>query len=150
VKTASIANFSSPGTPVTYTYVVTNTGNVTLTSVDVADPLPGLSSVSCPTDTLSPGQSESCTATYSTTQADVDAGGVTNTATASGRPPSGPPITGTSTVTIPSTRTPAITMVKSANLASFSTPGTLITYSYLVTNTGNVTLTSVGVTDPLP
>jgi uncharacterized repeat protein (TIGR01451 family) len=150
VKQASIANFTAPGIPVTYTYVVTNTGNVTLTSVNVADPLPGVSTVNCPTPTLTPGQSESCTATYTTTQADVNRGGVTNTATASGTPPTGPPVTGQSTVTIPSTRTPAITIDKSADVESFSLPGTLITYSYLVTNTGNVTLTSVGVTDPLP
>ena len=150
VKQASIASFSAPGTPVTYTYVVTNTGNVTLTAVNLADPLPGLSSVTCPTTTLSPGQSESCTATYTTTQADVDNGGVTNTATASGTPPTGTPVTGTSTVTIPATRTPAITIVKSADLGSFAAAGTLVNYTYLVTNTGNVSLASVGVTDPMP
>ena len=150
VKQASITSFSAPGTQVTYTYVVTNTGNVTLHSVNVADPLPGLSSVTCPTTTLAPGQSESCTATYTTTQADVDNGGVTNTATVSGTPPTGTPVTGTSTVTIPATRTPAITIVKSADLGSFATAGTLVNYTYLVTNSGNVTLASVGVTDLLP
>ena len=150
VKHASIASFTAPGTPVTYTYVVTNTGNVTLTSVHVTDPLPGLSSVTCPTPTLVPGQSETCSATYATTQADVDNGGVTNTATASGTPPTGLPVTATSTVTIPAVRTPSIAVVKSADVASFSVAGTRIGYDYVVTNSGNVTLTSVHVTDPLP
>ena len=45
---------------------------------------------------------------------------------------------------------PGISIVKSANITGFSAPGAAVTYSYLVKNTGNVTLTSVGVTDPLP
>ena len=36
---------------------------------------------------------ETCTATYTTTQADVDAGGITNTGTATGTPPTGPTVT---------------------------------------------------------
>jgi uncharacterized repeat protein (TIGR01451 family) len=150
VKKASIDTFSATGTPVTYTYLVTNSGNVTLTSVGVSDPLAGLSVVSCPTSTLAPGQSQTCTATYATTQADVDRGAVSNTGTATGTPPSGPPVTATSTVTIPASQAPAIDLVKSADVKSFFSAGTSIVYSYRVTNTGNVTLTSVGVTDPLP
>jgi hypothetical protein len=49
--------------------------------------LPGLSAVTCPSTTLAPGASETCTATYVTTAAEVDAGSVTNTATAQGDPP---------------------------------------------------------------
>ena len=85
---------SAAGTLVTYDYVVTNTGNVTLTAVTVTDPMPGLSSVTCPLGTLAPGASETCTATYTTTQADVDRGSITNTGTASGTPPTGPAVIG--------------------------------------------------------
>ena len=43
------------GTPVTYTYVVTNTGNVTLDPVTVTDPMTGLSSsIDCPATLLGP------------------------------------------------------------------------------------------------
>ena len=66
---------------------MTNTGNVTLHSVGVTDPMPGLSSVTCPIGTLAPGACETCTATYTTTQADVDAGSITNTGTAIGHSP---------------------------------------------------------------
>ena len=65
MKSASIATFAAPGTPVTYSYEVTNTGNVTLTSIAVIDPLPALSTVTCPVASLLPGASETCTATYS-------------------------------------------------------------------------------------
>ena len=75
------------GDTITYTYLVTNTGNVDLTSVAVNDPTIG--TVTCPTPAapgLAPGGSETCTAnaTYPVTQADVDNGSVTDTATATG------------------------------------------------------------------
>ena len=53
----------------------------------------GLSAVTCPSATLAPGASETCTATYTTTQADVDRGSVANTGTAAGTPPTGAPVT---------------------------------------------------------
>jgi hypothetical protein len=85
------------GTTVTFSYLVTNTGNVTLTDVHPTDtsfsgtgtPSP----ITCPVTTLAPGQHETCTDTYKLTQADVNARKVTNTATATGTPPSGPPVT---------------------------------------------------------
>ena len=150
VKSASIVNFSAPGVLVTYSYLVTNTGNVSLSSVNVTDPMPGLSAVSCPSTTLTfPSNSEICTATYTTTQADVDRGSVTNTGTAFGTPPTGPLVSHQSTVTLPAATSPAMTFVKSANPTSFGVAGTTIAYRYLVTNTGNVTLTALAVTDPL-
>ena len=149
VKTASPTGFSAAGVLITYSYTVTNSGTVTLTSVGVTDPMSGLSAITCPSTTLAPGTNETCTATYTTTQADVDRGSVTNTGTASGTPPTGPALTDHSTVTVPATRTPTITLVKTASVGGYTAPGTHITYSYKVTNTGNVTLTSVGVTDPM-
>ncbi len=149
-KTANVSSISAPGTLITYSYNVTNSGNSTLTSVKVTDPMPGLSAISCPSSTLAPGVSETCTATYTTTQADVNAGAIHNTGTATGTPPTGANVTDTSSVTIPTTRSPAILLIKTANVGSFSAAGVPITYSYKVTNTGNVTLTSVKVTDPMP
>ena len=159
VKSADISSFSAPGTLVSYSYLVTNTGNVDLGSVTVSDPMANLSPVSCPATTLAPAAFETCTASYTTTQADVDAGGITNTGTAFGTPVNvgsqgsgagaGKPVAAQSTLTIPAVQTPAIGIVKSADISSFSAPGTLVSYSYLVTNTGNVDLGSVTVSDPM-
>ena len=84
VKSALPTTFDAPGTTITYSYVVTNTGNVAIGDIKVNDGLTGLSSLSCPTPELAAGASETCTATYQTTQADVDAGNVVNTANVQG------------------------------------------------------------------
>ena len=87
MKSASPSTFSVAGETINYSFDVTNSGNVTLTSVKVDDHgLPGLSAITCPHTTLAAGASQTCTATYLTTAADVDAGSVTNTATAKGQP----------------------------------------------------------------
>jgi uncharacterized repeat protein (TIGR01451 family) len=151
-KSASPATVTAPGQVVIYTFTLKNTGNVTLTGERVNDVLPGLSAITCTPTSLGPGASTTCTATYSVTQTDIDKGSVTNTATATATPPPGlsPPDSPPSSATVPVTQNPGITLVKSASPTLFSGAGTVITYSYKVTNTGNVTLTSVKVTDPMP
>ena len=79
---------------------MTNTGSTTLTSVGVTDPMTDLSAIVCPSSTLAAGATEQCTATYTTTAADVTAGSISNTGTATGTPPSGPSVTSTSSVTV--------------------------------------------------
>jgi uncharacterized repeat protein (TIGR01451 family) len=150
-KTASPRSLSQAGDTVHYGYLVTNTGNVTLTHVRIEDLLPGLSDIACPSATLNPGEDTTCTASYRLTQADVNAGKVTNTAAATGTPPSGPLVTSprsSVTVTIPAS--PALKLTKNASPRTFSAAWTTIHYSYLVTNTGNVTLTDLTVIDDLP
>ena len=71
-----------PGDTIEYSYLVTNVGNATLSSISVSDPSVG--SVTCPTPPspgLAPGSAETCTADspYVVTQADVDAGAVNDT-----------------------------------------------------------------------
>ena len=66
---------------ISYSYAVTNTGNVTLAGpVTVAD---DKATVTCPAGGLAPGASMTCTASYTITQADLDSGSVKNTAKAS-------------------------------------------------------------------
>jgi uncharacterized repeat protein (TIGR01451 family) len=134
------------GDTIAYTFVVTNTGNVDLTHVMISDEKTG--PVTCPTSPLAPGESTTCTTVYTITQADVDAGAVTNTGTATATPPpSAPPTnqpTATTTTRIPAA--PGINLVKKADRTSFAA-GDTIRYTFTATNTGNVTLTNVGITD---
>jgi uncharacterized repeat protein (TIGR01451 family) len=151
LKTASPGSFDKPGQPIHYSYLVTNTGNVTLHGIAVTDHLAGLSAVTCPAAALPAGRSTVCTASYVTTAADLNAGKVLNTATAKGTPPGSttPVVSGPSMVTVPAERKPALRVVKSASPKSFDRAGQPIRFSYLVTNTGNVTLTKIHITDQL-
>ena len=150
IKTASPRSLSRAGDTVRYHFLVTNTGNVTLTGIKVNDLLPGLSAIACPSATLNPGRDMTCTASYRLTQANVNAGKVTNTATTTGTPPSGRPVTSApSSVTVIIPASPALVIKKSASPGSFDAAGATIHYHFLVTNTGNVTLTGIKVIDLL-
>lgn len=144
-KTASVGSFNQAGTVITYTYTVANTGNVTLEKVTVTDSR-GLA-VSCPLGTLVPGQDMRCAATYTTTAADVDAGQVNDTATAAGLTPSGAELSAETGLSVPSVHAPELSIEKTASTLDFSRPGIPVSYFYVVTNAGNVTLDPVTVSD---
>ncbi len=71
------------GTLVTYTFIIKNTGNVTLNNINLTDAKLGLSNlaVTVPVGGLLPGASVSTTANYTLTQLDIIAGSISNTAT---------------------------------------------------------------------
>ena len=145
-KRPGIPNGNVVGATMTYTFIVTNIGNVTLTDVAVSDPKVGV--VTCPVAPVAPGAQTTCTATYVLTQADVDDGHVLNTATATANPPMGAPVSGTDTVDSPVVSTPAIVIDKVAGTPSGDTAGSTVPYMFVVTNVGNVTLDTVLVDDP--
>jgi uncharacterized repeat protein (TIGR01451 family) len=153
VKSATPAQVHAAHDVVTYRFTVTNTGNDTLSGVTVSDtqaaPAGSLDGpVTCPQTTLAPGDSVTCTATYTVTQADIDNGGVSDTASASGSPPSGPAVTSPAvSLTVTAVQSPALSVVKSTTTASVTRAGQQVPYTFLVTNAGNVTLTGVTVTD---
>ena len=73
-KSASVSSYSAD-TPITYTYVVLNTGSQAFDNVTVTDPMKGLSDISCDggtnvIPTLNAFQSAKCAAAYTTTQSD--------------------------------------------------------------------------------
>jgi hypothetical protein len=89
VKTITSDGPYTLGSSIEYGYAVTNSGNVSLAGpVTVADDLTTVtclpvSDVGNLDDSLNPGEEITCTSTYTVIEADVSAGIVTNTATAS-------------------------------------------------------------------
>ena len=124
-KAATPTTLTQAGETITYTFDVTNMGNVDLTDVGVTDnpqspagPLttgPTCQSLANPSGTCSgattslvPGQEAVFTATYVVTQADVDHGSVVDHATATGTTPSGGTVSEISnTVTVTATPSPS-------------------------------------------
>src|SRR5262245_54370094 len=145
----------SAGDVINYEVTVTNTGSLPLTGVTVTDPLTGqnISGV-----TLAVGASQTYQTSYTITQADLDTqgggdGDIDNTATA-GSNETGE-VQASASVEVPLAYEPNIAISKvflnvngnpgeTANSA-----GDVINYEVVVTNTGNVTLTGITVTDPL-
>lgn len=134
------------GSTIAWTYLVTNTGDVKLTGVSVTDDQ-GLA-VTCPKTALEPGESMTCTASSTAV-----AGQHRNVGTATGMPPSGPAVTATDPANYVGL-TPGISLEKLVNGFEADTApgptflvGTQLLWTYIVTNTGDVTLTNVGVTD---
>ena len=98
-KTASPSEGATEGTTIRYTIVVENTGNVTVKDITIDD---SLVNVNVAPFTLAPGETKTIKYSYKVTAADVEAGSVSNTATAKGTDPSGddtPPGTDTVVVT---------------------------------------------------
>ena len=77
----------SAGDTIAYGFTVTNTGTQTLTEITLSDPNVTVSGG--PIASLAPGATDSSTftAVYTLTQADIDAGSVSNTAVATGSSP---------------------------------------------------------------
>ena len=150
LKTANPITYTQVGNLITYTFTVTNTGNVTLSNVVVDDPLTGSTDLPVSPSTLTPGGTGTASATYSVVQSDLDAGQILNTAVATGYSPNGEPVDDDDNVTVPGpTSEPNVMLVKTANPQAYLDVGDVIVYTFAVTNTGNVTLTNLVINDPL-
>ena len=142
VKTATPTTYSGVGDVISYSYLVTNSGNVSVSQPitiddDVAtdEVCPALPASLAPLDTIT------CTASHTITQADLDSGSVTNSATASGLDPNGATVTSPpDDETVNAVQNPALSLVKTATPTTYSAVGDVISYSYLVTNSGNVSV----------
>ena len=140
VKSASPLTYDRAGQVISYGYVVTNTGNVTL---------PGPFSVSddkatddMPRDgDARAGRVDHMHREYTITQADIDAGSVVNIASATNGTVTSPP--DTATVTRSGAAAVGREVVGDVQPVGAQT----VTYSYLVTNTGNTTLSGIRLSD---
>jgi uncharacterized repeat protein (TIGR01451 family) len=150
---------NSVGDKVTYDYTVKNTGNVTLTAVTLIDDngTPGITTddVTVPLlkDKLAPGETTTGKYVGTLTQAALTSGVLTNIATVTGKPPTGPNVSDFDTQTVKPAGTPAITLVKTAgaildsNGDKIQSVGDTVVYTYTATNTGNVPLFNVSLKD---
>ena len=135
------------GDVISYQVVVTNTGDATLTNVDVDDPLLGdfACDVAIPAATLAAGGVITCTGTYAATQADMDAAGpILNESFASSVE------TGilNDDASVPVVAVPGLTLEKTSATTEITAAGQVVQYSFVLTNVGTVSLTTVSLSDP--
>lgn len=138
-KTASPLTYDTVGDSINYTYQLTNIDIVTLTGpFTVTD---DKTIVTCPpTPSLAPWGNITCTAEYIITQADLDSGSLTNTAIGHGHKESTLVDSNADSVTITAITNPVITLEKTAEPLTYDSVGEVVSYSFKLTNSGNVTL----------
>ncbi len=172
VKTVSAINgnagqqtVTAAGQAIDYAITVQNTGNMTLTGLQVTDTLdPTVVAVvaggfnvgdASQDGELDVGETWSFAASYTVTQDDIDnrVSGVPtlnaslskqNTATAD----TAQTLPENASASVPIAQAPAVAVTKTADVTTVN-PGGVINYTVQVDNTGNMTLTGVAVSDPL-
>ncbi|MBO3134894.1 DUF11 domain-containing protein, partial [Dermatophilus congolensis] len=157
VKTGTPPAAATAGSTIPYTFTVTNNSpNIFLTDLTITDPL--ISDITCDNNRLSAGTTTTCRGNYTITTTDLNAGKITNTATASALPAGFDPtnrITTTATNTLPVNSTAALTLNKTATaqdpsaLTTNAAVGDRITYTFTITNSGNKTLHQPTIDDPI-
>ena len=164
VKSATVTdvngnNVTDAGDEIAYTFTVENTGNVSLSDIEIVDPLLGgtVGTIA----SLAPGVTDaSVTASYTILQSDMDSGNVTNTATATGDSPTGTDDVSDTSGSTNDNDDPTVTTLEQESALSVDIEvdvneidqvqvGDVITYTVVVENTGNTTLSGVQVSDEL-
>jgi gliding motility-associated-like protein len=158
VKTATLSGTGTVGSIITFTFTITNTGNVPLNTIEIDDPLLSVTPITIP-GILDVSAVTTITRTYTISQSDIDAGSVINSATVSGFDPNGKRVSDVSDngnpndgndnpTVIKFVQTPSIAIITTAvfddnNGDGFAQAGETVTYSFTIFNTGNVTLTNI-------
>jgi len=165
------------GDTIAYTFTLLNSGNVTLSPLSIVDNK--VANISCLANSLAPGVSTTCTGDpYLILQADVNVGGVENSATAFGTPPAGPPVSdvsdsGEGTEEIETddlngqidgdpTNDPTVTLIQPQPVLELikvgvlddggngrADPGDVINYRFTISNTGSVDISNITISDPI-
>ncbi len=157
-KTRDVASVSALPATITYTITVANTGTGTHVNPLITDTLlqgaTSLSLTTGPTLTggdsdsdgrIDPGETWTYTATYVVTQANMDDGQAITNAASFDSDQTTPQPSGTVSTTI--NALPSLSITKTANDTTDVALGQTLTYTYVVTNTGNVTIDNVFIND---
>ena len=141
-KSAEPDTYTAVDEVIAYRYRVTNSGNVRLdgpVTVDddrVGVDCPAVASVGDGDRYLDPGEVLTCTASHTVSQADLNRGAITNTATATADGTTSAP----DSVTVTAVQAPELQLRKSAEPDTYTAVDEVIAYRYRVTNSGNVRL----------
>ena len=149
--TAAMIRNGKAGDIIPYTFRITNSGEKTLYSVNIKDDLAvtgftyDWSTCASGKDEMLPGETASATADYVLTQADIDAGKVTNTATVYGTDILGQTVTDNDDAETVITGDPNIQIIKKVDKEQLknAAAGEALNYAFEVKNTGDVTLNSL-------
>jgi hypothetical protein len=136
------------GSPVSFTSVVRNTGNIALSGIQVSDSKGA--PLSCPKSSLQPAESMTCTGSGVAQE-----GQYSSVGTASGQPTCGSAVSDDDPVNyFGEPLQPGLELIKLTNGQDANTPpgpsipvGGAVAWEYRVTNTGEVALSNVTVTD---
>jgi LysM repeat protein len=143
-KTAEPTVYDKVDQKIVYTYVIKNIDEMPLKGpVTVSDYIVSEESdrkvitATCPDiESLASDETVTCTADYVITQADLDRGSVINDAIAN----VGGIDSNRDTVTIKGDQKPGLALTKTATPTTYNIVGQSVTYTYVITNSGNVTL----------
>jgi uncharacterized repeat protein (TIGR01451 family)/gliding motility-associated-like protein len=165
-KDAQAGVYDSVGDVITYNLVLTNTGNVALENIAITDANAD-SIIPATVAVIAPGEIVNIVATHTITQSDLNSGFVHNTAFVTGTDPKGGAVTDESSdpteplqpgdpgydpacadCTVSTvTQLPSLVLTKDAQAGVYDSIGDIITYNLILTNTGNVTITGLIVSD---
>ena len=152
-KSVNTATIAAPGT-LTYTINVANTNTVVLTGLTISDALlqgatpltltsgPNYASGDSNSNgSIDPSETWTYQATYAVTQSNINTGGIlSNTATYDTAQTS--PVS-SSAATTAIVSNPQLSVVKTSDRASPVVVNEVVTYTFVVTNTGNITINDV-------
>jgi gliding motility-associated-like protein/uncharacterized repeat protein (TIGR01451 family) len=167
IKGGTLVGTGAVGDIIQYVFTVKNSGNVTVSNIDIDDLMISKTPIVVTPSQLIPGQTGTASATYTITAADFAAGRVVNSAIVIGDAPDGSPVTDISDWDNPAlpgpddptvvilTRQPSIALIKTAdfddnNNDGRAEQGETVTYRFTVVNTGNTPLSNVTVIDQKP
>ena len=132
------------GGTITYTYTISNSDNFTIENVSLVDDKLGTIDLGGQTS-LGAGEYITATATYTVVEADLP-GPIENIATVSGTAPDGNSVTANVTASVDLTYAASLQLTKTA-APSPAAPHQTITYTYTITNNGNVTTDNLSLQD---